>query len=252
MSWESIAAYLTPIALGGLGSFLAFLAILPTKVGERLLAHHFEAKIATLKHEQGVELGKVQAELDHIKDRGIRPNEREYQAVSGVWEGFVDAFLATKNCVTQFIFFPDLARMSEDDVKEFLRAEEFTDQSAARIAGAENRNSAYSNAIRSRLINRAGEAVFKALGLLQKQCVFVPHGLSIHFETAIQFLNEARVEQYMAQRISGGGMQKVDRSLALVGHEGTQMFEQLRDAVRDRLLRAMQEDKKADTEIKPG
>jgi hypothetical protein len=38
--------YLTPIALGGLGSFLAFIAILPTKIGERLLAHHFETKIA--------------------------------------------------------------------------------------------------------------------------------------------------------------------------------------------------------------
>jgi hypothetical protein len=48
--------------------------LLPTKIGEKLIAHHFDAKLASLKHQQGIEFGRMQAELDHVKDRGIRSN----------------------------------------------------------------------------------------------------------------------------------------------------------------------------------
>jgi hypothetical protein len=250
MNWEPIIVYLTPIALGGLGSFLAFLAILPTKIGEKLLAHHFEAKLAALKHDHGIELGKLQAELDHLKDRGIRSNEREYQAITSVWEAFVDAFLATKRCVVQFMSFPDLTRLPIDDVMEFLTTQGFSEPNASRIASAENRNRAFGSAVRGRLINQAGDEVLKALALHQKQCVFVPHPLSAQFEAAIGWLNDARAEQYVAHGITDHGPLEVRRSMALIGAEGTQMFEDLRDAVRDRLLRALHEDKKADAEIR--
>ena len=150
----------------------------------------------------------------------------------------------------QFIMSPDLTRMPADDLMEFLRAAEFSESHAARIAASDNRNSAYSTAISARMINRAGDAVMKAGSLLQKQCVFVPHPGSLQFETAIQFLHGARIEQYMALRSPSLGGLKNDKSEALIGPEGIQMFERLRDAVRDRLLRALHEDEKADTEIK--
>ena len=89
MTWETALGYLGPFAAGTLASFLGFLVVLPSKIGEKLLAHHFEAKLAAIRHEQGIQPGKLQADLDHLKDRGIRSNEREYQAITNVWEGFV-------------------------------------------------------------------------------------------------------------------------------------------------------------------
>jgi hypothetical protein len=217
---------------------------------ERSVQHTFDAKIAAIKHEQGIELGKLQSELDHLKDRGVRSNEREYQAVSSVWEGFVDAFLATKRSVGQFLSFPDLTKLAVDDVMEFLRGECFTEQHARRVVGADDRNAAYATAIRARRIDLAGDAVMKAINLLQKQCVFVPDALAVQFEKAIAFVSDARVEQYVVQKSPDIRELRVDRSIALVGEEGTQMFGSLRDAVRDRLLRSLNEGEKADTETK--
>jgi molybdopterin-guanine dinucleotide biosynthesis protein len=213
------------------------LFLLPTKFGERLLSHHFDAKIAALKHEQEKELGKLHAELDHLKDRGIRSNEREYDAVSTVWESFVEAFLATKRCVVQFMSFPDLNKLSDDDAGDFLRAEGFTERETERVIISEDRNRAYSNAHRVRMINLAGDAVLKVIELLQKQSAFVPQALAIQFDAAINLLNDARLEQYMARRPLVAGQLKLDRSMSLVGNEGRQTFEQLRDSVRNRLLR---------------
>ena len=43
---------------------------------------------------------------------------------------------------------------------------------------------------------------------------------------------------------------QIDRSIALIGSDGERSFAEMRDAVRNRLLRALHEDEKADTEVK--
>lgn len=241
MTWTDLIHFVTPIALAGATSLASFLFLLPTKIGEKLVGHHFEAKITDLRHEQATELGRLQAGLDHLKDRGIRSNEREYQAISGVWESFVDAFQATRRCVAQFQSFPDLSKLSEDEVTEFLSDGGITGRQATSIIQSKDRNAAYSRTDRLRLIYVAGEDVLKAKALLDKQCVFIPNSLAAQFNQSINMLNELRIEQYMSSRSDIGPL-KVDRSIALIGNEGTWLFEHLRDAVRARLLRAMQED----------
>ena len=74
--WHTLLDYLTNIVLGGVCAFVVFVVMLPTKLGNRLIGHHFDAQLQSLKHEHGKEFGKLQAELDHFKDRGVRSNER--------------------------------------------------------------------------------------------------------------------------------------------------------------------------------
>ena len=125
MTLEAVTQYFLPIMLSGLSSLLAFAFLLPTKFGERLVAHHFEARISELKHEQSKELGRLQAELDHMKDRGIRSNEREYQAITSVWESFVESFLATRRCIAQVMEYPDLNKLSQRTRRSFWAASRF-------------------------------------------------------------------------------------------------------------------------------
>ena len=37
MKWEPFLGYLLAVALGGVGSFIGFLALLPTKIGQKAL-----------------------------------------------------------------------------------------------------------------------------------------------------------------------------------------------------------------------
>ncbi len=217
MTWEAVIQLVLPIVVSGLSSILAFIVLLPTKIGEWLLSHHFEAKIADLKHEQSKELGRLQAELDHMKDRGIRSNELEYHAVKKAWEAYVEAWSATRPAIVTFLEFPDLNQLSEEEVREFLRDDQISDRNAEHIVSAENRNNAYSRHKRAHAVWLAGGAVIDAIQLLEKQSVFIPVDLFNRFRTMLDDLNTARVEQQMNLRPDPALRLPQKASMALIG-----------------------------------
>jgi phosphoribosyl-ATP pyrophosphohydrolase len=137
----------------------------------------------------------------------------------------------------QFMSYPDLNKMEKDEVLEFLLGEDITGGLAQKIVASENRVAAYANARRNQLISEAGRLIYNGFVLLQKQSVFIPAELAEQFDAALKQVSEARVEQIIA-RTSGGGF-KLDQSNALVGEEGTNMFDEIRQAVRERLLQAL-------------
>jgi hypothetical protein len=81
----------------------ATLWVASTKIGERLLNHRLEKQLAKFKHEQDQAIEGLRAELAHIADRGKHSNQREFDALSGLWEQFVDAFLSTNTAVVRFM-----------------------------------------------------------------------------------------------------------------------------------------------------
>lgn len=233
--WHTAVTYLSPTFFGGVGALITFLVLAPTKVGERLIGHAFERRMAAFRHEQTIELGKLQSSLDHLKDRGLRSNEREYQGTSQAWERFVEAFRATKAAVIQFLQFPDLDAIPEQDVISFLDANTVPEASKTRIIKSSDKKGAYSLYVRVKLINEAGAAVDALRDTLLKQSVFISAELSAQFDAAAQTLHHAWVEQTLSPS-------RVDReqevSMALIGGKGDDMFAILRDAVRTRLLSA--------------
>lgn len=77
-------AFLGQATLSALIAFLAFVGLAPTKLGEKLLSYHLDRKIAALKHDHSEQIEELRAKLSHLGDRGIRANEREFNAVSAV------------------------------------------------------------------------------------------------------------------------------------------------------------------------
>ena len=233
--WAAVGDYLLPIGLGGAGAFAAFIALLPSKLGERLVGHYFEKRIADLKHDQSKELGKLQSELDHFKDRGTRSNEREYQAISQTWERFVEAFRATKASIIQFLHYPDLDRMPDDAVTSFLEANSVPETSRSFILAAANKKEAFSNYVRNKCINDAGAAIEAMRDCLGKQSVFIPADLYQQFDAALTRLHGAWAEQAIATRYDSRKDQ--DDSNFLIGNNAQFLMNDLRDKVRARLLR---------------
>ena len=235
ISWHAVGDYIAPVALGGAGAFASFVALLPSRLGERLVGHYFEKRIAGLKHEQSVEMGRLQANLDHLKDRGTRSNEREYQAIQQTWERFVEAYRSALSAVAQFYSYPDLDQMPEVDLISFLDLNEIPEMAKAYIVGAPDKKRAFSNHLRTKSINDAGSAIEAARDGLFKQSVFIPASLHEKFEQAFTFLHKAQVEQCMSQ--DHGKSLGQENSVALLDSSGKKMYDDLRDAVRARLLR---------------
>jgi hypothetical protein len=77
-------------------TILAFIGVRFTKLGERLLDHRLNAKIVAIGHANTKEIEGLRSELAHLLDRGRRANEAEFDALTKVWDAYVDAWLKTQ------------------------------------------------------------------------------------------------------------------------------------------------------------
>jgi hypothetical protein len=150
------------------GFILAFFGLAPAKLGERLLGHYLDQRLSSVRHEQNEKIEELKAQLAHLSDRGSRSNEREYNALTAVWDKFVEAYLSTHTCVISFIQHPDLDRLNNDEINAFLSSEDVSDRQRQAILSASDKNKAYSDVVQIRQINRALKDTFEARILLRK------------------------------------------------------------------------------------
>jgi hypothetical protein len=90
--------------------------------------HQQTQQIEHLRHERNQEIEQLKGQIGHLSDRGKHSNEREYTALSELWDKAVDLYFATNTCVISWIEHPQLNTMSDEELGEFLNTTEFTDR----------------------------------------------------------------------------------------------------------------------------
>ncbi len=117
-TWLVTTALSVSATLGALGGIYRFF-------GERFFGHLFDRRLEAFKHSRAVELEAVKhdqnrsieglkAVIAHLSDRGKHSNEREYSAISDLWDKSVDLYYATNLCVVSFVQYPALNTMTKE------------------------------------------------------------------------------------------------------------------------------------------
>jgi hypothetical protein len=115
-------------------TILAFIGVRFTKLGERLLDHRLNAKIVAIGHANTKEIEGLRSELAHLLDRGRRANEVEFDALTKVWDAYVDAWLKTQQAILEQMSFPDLDALSACDLSTFLESTELSEAQRQQVA----------------------------------------------------------------------------------------------------------------------
>jgi hypothetical protein len=140
-------------------------------MGERLFGHWLEGRLQRQKQEDAVELEKLRneqnrqiellrADIGHLQDRGKHSNEREYAALTEIWEKFSDLHTLTNICIRVFMQPPDLERMDDDGIAKFLDKNDFTEDERVAVRNAANKNDGFSRVVNVRSIAQARRAYF--------------------------------------------------------------------------------------------
>lgn len=230
--WSSIGSTLSAAGLT-IVVVLALFGLAPKFIGEKLFGHYLDGRIARLKHDQGKELEAIRERLSHLSDRGVRSNEREYLALSSVWEKFVDLYYATNVCAVSYIQFPDLDRCSDAEVEEFLSTTELSDQQKSYVKKAADKNRSYSSSMTWRYITKAQSQVFETRLLIHKHGIFVPTPLRDELFKAVDLCNSAIAQRYAEQNNSPLALEHI----AVFLKDGPNMLETVKELVRVRLHR---------------
>jgi hypothetical protein len=193
--WSSISPWIVSGIGGAFGGVVGAIALLPTKFGEARFKYRFDTAIEGFKAEQGTKLEKLREQLSHTSDRGRRSNEMEFAAIREVWEKVVEAYLATGDCTTNMIEYPDLNPLSPQELEGFLSTTGFSKEQIDQIRGAADHNDMYVKIMTWRSIANAGQKNFEAELLLRKQRIFMPESIRTEFQSVLDLLRGAQVER---------------------------------------------------------
>jgi hypothetical protein len=234
MSWEAVKTALFSIVglvgLGGFGWLIKFLL-------EKLLNHVLERKLTAFKHEQSQEIEKLRADLNHLQDRGVRSNEMEYQALVAAWEGFIDAYHATHASIGKLVQRPDLNRMDEAELEEWLENSKLEPDAKKYIKRSTDKINALSRIERSNDLNDCQKAIWEAQKTVRHKGVFIPTYIEQEFDRALAVLRKVWSEQYV--NFDDRGSLPLTATLAFLKTEeegGESLRARLRDLVRQRVL----------------
>jgi hypothetical protein len=212
-----------------------FIAVRFTKVGEHFLSHHLERKIGELKHAHDRDIESLRADLAHLQDRGRRANELEFDALTKVWHSFVDAWLKTQQAIVEFMSFPDLDNLSQDDLVTFLDSTELSGPQQNQVLSTKNKNEMYSKVLRLRTNNAAAAAIYEGRQTLRTNGIYISASTAKSFKEAFDKLSEAQVERYM--EFQHGRSSGYEKSLQVLDTSGTGMLADLETLVRKAIRR---------------
>jgi hypothetical protein len=208
MAWQVVSWVVQTVASSALAIF-AFIAVRSTAVGERFLNYRLEQKIVALRHAHDEKIEALRSDLAHFQDRGRRANELEFEALIKIWHAYSDAWLKTQQAIVDYMSFPDMNKLSDDDAKTFIETTELSDSQKKQVLAASDKNEMYSKIMRQRTINTAGAAIYEGRLVLRTSGVVVPAAIAKSFKEAFDKLSGAYVEQSMEFRSGrGAGFEK--------------------------------------------
>lgn len=234
MTFWNLWTALSPIG-GGLIALWGLLKLSPATFLERGFGHYLDKRLAANKQEHARQIESLKSDLAHLADRGVRSNEREFEALIAAWSKFMDAFYASRRLAGDFRTVPDFSRMSDEKARACLAAENVGDDWTEQIMTSSKRHDVYMKMLRHKAVYDAGNAIAVTRDVVRRQSVFMPPAIEAMFETAIEALQNAQAESWV--QLETGSLPEFKSALSLLGSEGDMMFNNIRDAVRARLLR---------------
>jgi hypothetical protein len=160
------------LAYGGGGATVAFLLF--RFLGEKWIENKFAQRLDLLKHEHAKEIERLRLEINTLLSRVTKLHEREFTVVPEAWSRLQEALWRLKSFVSVFQSYPDLERMSDERLEEFLGASELLKSEKKAIRESRERNKTYQEIIFWHDLRGVKSTYSEFHKYLEKHCLFMP------------------------------------------------------------------------------
>ncbi|GEO14433.1 hypothetical protein [Microvirga aerophila] len=230
--WSSTMAALgTVVAVGGGAAAVAFLFF--RFLGEKWINAKFEERLAAYKHVQQQELERLKLKINTLMDRTTKLHQREFDVIPETWAKLNYANAAIQSFTSAFQQYPDIKRMSDAHLEEFLANSPLAGWQKAELHESYDKHEYYRKAIYWHHAARAREAFRDFNVYLMQNGIFIPDPLKSKFTEFSDILWNALIEhegnEELEIRPRERGKQK-----ALNG-KGQELLKAIEKDVQDRL-----------------
>lgn len=143
---ENILRFLGEVvAYGGGSSLIAFLVF--RFLGKNWIENMFAQKLQDYKHHQALELQRLKVEIDSMLSGVLKIQEKEFDTLPEAWYKLGDAYSRVEQLVSSVQTYPNLDRMSSQQLEEFLSNSEFYESQKQEIRDASSKLERYQEII---------------------------------------------------------------------------------------------------------
>lgn len=103
-------------------------------LGQRWIEAKFAERLEAFKHEQAKELQRLKVEVESLLSGALKIQDREFTVLPEAWHKLNEAYSLTAWVVSPIQQYPDVSRMADDELEEFLATSELLETQRARVA----------------------------------------------------------------------------------------------------------------------
>lgn len=207
------------------------------RVMETSLKNNFEEKFLKVKTEQDDFLKKAQYEIDKRFDRAVNYHKIEYEILPEAWSKIKEAYNYVDHIITNYIHCPDLNRLNDQEVEDFLAREDLNSAEKHEILNSRNKHDKYIEIVTWNRLIQSREICRNAKIYIEKNSIFMNSDIEHLFLECMEFAWEACNEKIVERQMRGKILNdNYKESGAYQFHtNGTKALDKLRNSLRERL-----------------
>lgn len=206
-------------------------------LGEKWLNQKFAERLEAYKSEQARELERLRHRISGVFDRAKRLNDREYDVLPDVWAKLVDANSSSIAYLSRFRQYPDITRMSDTDLDEYLDTTKFSASQKKEIKSSSDRLKAYQRVSEWHYYAATVNDLRAANSAISKNGIFIVPTLRDDMKRLVELIHSAIVEQQINDEHEVHPRMKEGRDKWK--SEGEPLFKKIEEAVAARLWDAV-------------
>ena len=193
------------IAFGGGGAAVAYLLF--QYLGKKWIENKFSERLEQLRHTQALELQRLRVEIDSLLSGVIRLQDKEFQTLPEAWAKLDEAYGQVSQLVSPLQQYADLDRLNSAQLEEFLAGTEFTETQKDELRKEQRKNEKYQELIFRYRFNHVHKAVAELHNYVERNSIFMPPELKMHFDKAANDLWSALVSKEVGHSMKDWKMQ---------------------------------------------
>jgi hypothetical protein len=193
------------IAFGGGGAVVAY--GLFRYLGSKWIEIKFAERLEQLRYTQALELQRLRVEIDSLLSGAIKLQDKEFQTLPEAWVKLDEAYGHVSRFTSRMQEYPDLDRLSNLEMEEFLAGTKFTDTQKDEIRHDRRKTTRYQELIFRYRLSDVRQAIADLHNYVERNSIFMPPDLKEHFEKAANDLWSAMVSKETGHNVQDWKLQ---------------------------------------------
>jgi hypothetical protein len=206
---ESLRDFVAGIVAYG-GGTIAILYLCFQFFAKSWLESWFSKKLQDINHQHELEIHKLRFELDTMLSKKIRLQEREFVILPEAWSKLNAAHRRLIATTSPYQSYPDLNKLSKNELEEYLVATDFAASDKKKIQTARRPLDVYIELVTWKQINDVRKAIVEFKDYVDASGIFLPTSLKENFQNVSTKMWNAIITKEVGHESGDWKMKTVD------------------------------------------